>query len=67
MFLALAEGRLKLADIPARVREFVRAQNHADRNSVFNPWGHLSLDKPLNDDSDATFMDVIREDQRLWA
>ena len=66
MFIAIAEGRLRIADIPSRVQEFRLARNRADRNSVFNPWGHISLDKPLNDDSDSTFLDVIREDQRLW-
>jgi hypothetical protein len=66
MFLALTEGRLKIRDIPARVREFVTMHNRADRQSVFNPWGHLSLEKPLGEDGSLKLMDVIREDQRLW-
>lgn len=66
MFLAIAEGRLSLADIPKRIREFVQQMNRADRQSVFNPWGHLSLEKPVSEDGSLKLIDVIREDQRLW-
>jgi hypothetical protein len=66
MFVAVTEGRLKIKDVSNRVRQFAAARNRADRNSVLNPWGHLSLDKPLNGDTDSTFMDIIRDDQRLW-
>lgn len=65
MFIAVGEGRLKLRDAAARVREFVTAQNRADRMSVFNPWGHLSLDKPLfTDGGSMTLGDVVT--RGLW-
>jgi hypothetical protein len=67
MFIAVAEGRLKIADIRDRVHEFRNAHNRADRQSVFNPWGHLSLEKPLSEDGSLTLKDVLRDDQRLWS
>lgn len=63
MFVAAAEGHLKPRDAAKRVREFVTAQNRADRMSVLNPWGHLSIDKPLEGGS-MTLGDVLT--QGLW-
>ena len=66
MFIALAEGHLKITDIARRTQEFVAARNRADRNSVFSPWGSLSFDKPLSEDGSLRLVDVLRDDQKLW-
>jgi hypothetical protein len=62
MFVAVAEGRLKIADACARLGEFVKA--HRYRPRVF---GDSSLDKPLWIDSNATLLDTLASGSSgLW-
>jgi hypothetical protein len=62
MFVAVAEGRLKIADACARLGEFVKA--HRYRPRVF---GDTSLDKPLWIDSNATLLDTLASGSSgLW-
>jgi hypothetical protein len=62
MFVAVAEGRLRLSETSSRVGEFVRA--HRSRPRVL---GDYSLDKPLGDGSTMTWLDTKTEADRLWA
>lgn len=65
MILALAEGRLKKAEIEERVSDFVALVNRRERNSVTNRFGHVSLDAPIAADSETTFVETIT--RGLWA
>lgn len=65
MFIAVGEGRLKLCDAAARVREFVAAHNR--QFSAFVPviGGRMqSLDQPVYDDGPTRLIDTVT--QGLW-
>lgn len=63
MFVALAEGRLQLADATDRVGDFVKV--HRYRPRVF---GDSSLDKPVSHDSNTTLLDTLSvvSDSGYW-
>jgi hypothetical protein len=64
LFVAIAEGLLKLSDVPSRVGEFVKAQRHRPR-ALGDP--RYSLDNPIGDDSGLTWLDTKTDADRLWA
>jgi hypothetical protein len=64
MFVANAEGRLRLSDASSLIREFVRA--HRYRPRVLDD-ARYSLDNPLGDGSAMTWLDTKTEADRLWA
>jgi hypothetical protein len=64
MFLAIAEGRLTLVEARSRVCEFVKDQRRRPR--VYGD-AHFSLDAPLGDDSNMTWLDAKTDADRLWA
>jgi hypothetical protein len=63
MYVAIGEGRLKLSDVSARVGEFLKNQRWRPR-----VWGdaRYSLDNPLGDDSNTTWLDTKTDADRLW-
>lgn len=65
MFLALAEGLLKPADVSRRLQEFVRKYYRDEKNAVDSRWGHRSLDAPIGEDG-FTLMDTIA-DMGAWS
>ncbi|MBR1328834.1 hypothetical protein [Bradyrhizobium ottawaense] len=62
MFIAIAEGRLKLSEARARVGEFLKNQRYRPR--VF---GDYSLNSPIGDDDGVTWLDTKTDADRLWA
>jgi hypothetical protein len=63
MIIAIGEGRLKLSDAQSRVREFLRI--HRYRPRVFGD-ARYSLDNPIGDDSNVTWLDTKTDADRLW-
>lgn len=63
MFVAIAEGRLKLRDVSSRVLEFLAEQRRRPR--VYGE-ARFSLDNPLGDDSGMTWLDTKGDADRLW-
>jgi hypothetical protein len=63
MYVAIGEGRLKLSDARARVGEFLKDQRRRPR--VYGD-ARYSLDNPLGDDSNATWLDTKTDANRLW-
>jgi hypothetical protein len=63
MFVALGEGRLKLSEVSIRVAEFVKRQRYRPR--VFGD-ARFSLDNPVGDDSNMTWLDTKTDADRLW-
>ncbi|WP_128966113.1 hypothetical protein [Bradyrhizobium guangdongense] len=64
MFVAIGEGRLKLPDVRSRVGEFLAEQRRRPR--VYGE-ARFSLNNPLGDDSDMTWLDTKTDADRLWA
>lgn len=64
LLLLLWSGQIQPAEIPA-VGKRLLSRQYRDYDSL-SKWGHISLDKPLNGETDSTLMDIISEDQRLW-
>jgi hypothetical protein len=64
MFLAIAEGRLRLSEASSRVGEFLKDQRRRPR--VFGDL-RFSLDSPLGDEDGATWLDTKTDADRLWA
>jgi hypothetical protein len=64
MFIAVAEGRLKLSEASARVGEFLRIHRRHPR--VLGDK-MLRLDAPLGEDSNSTWLDTLSDADRLWA
>lgn len=62
MFLAVAEGRLRLSDARARVGEFLSDQRYRPR-----VYGEYSLNSPVGDDDGLTWLDTKTDADRLWA
>lgn len=65
MFLALAEGGLKLPDVQRRTPEFVRKYYRAEQHAVDSRYGHRSIYAPIGEDG-FTLMDVIA-DRGEWS
>jgi hypothetical protein len=63
MFVAIAEGRLRLLDASARVGEFLRDQRRRPR--VFGDL-RFGLDNPIGDDSGMTWLDTKTDADRRW-
>ncbi len=66
LFVAIAEGRVRLDGISNAVRGFITAYNRREKNSVQSKWGHYSLDATFSDDGDGTLLDVLSDDHKLW-
>jgi hypothetical protein len=64
MFLAIAEGRLTIAEARYRVAEFVKDQRRRPR--VYGD-AYFSLDASVGEDSDMTWLDTKTDADRLWA
>ncbi|APG11400.1 hypothetical protein BKD09_23995 [Bradyrhizobium japonicum] len=62
MFIAIAEGRLKLSDARARVGEFLSDQRYRPR-----VYGDYSLNSPIGDEDGVTWLDTKTDADRLWA
>ncbi len=63
MFIAIGEGKLKPSDCtPERAREYLRT--HRRRPNVF---GSYSLDTPIGEDGNMTWLDTKTDEDRLWA
>ncbi|MET4277382.1 hypothetical protein ABIB68_005929 [Bradyrhizobium sp. F1.2.2] len=62
MFIAIAEGRLKLSEAKARVREFLRDQRFRPR-----VYGDYSLNSPVGHEDGVTWLDTKTDADRLWA
>ncbi|MEY9539050.1 hypothetical protein ABIE85_002110 [Bradyrhizobium diazoefficiens] len=62
MFIAIAEGRLKLSEARARVGEFLANQRYRPR-----VYGDYSLNSPVGDDEGVTWLDTKTDADRLWA
>jgi hypothetical protein len=63
MFVAIAEGRLRLSEASSRVGEFLRDQRYRPR--VFGD-PRFSLDNPLGNEGGATWLDTKTDADRLW-
>jgi hypothetical protein len=62
MFVAIAEGRLRLSDARARVDEFLADQRHRPR-----AYGDYSLNSPVVDEDGVTWLDTKTDADHLWA
>lgn len=63
MFVAIAEGRLKLPDVGSRLGEFVADQRRRPR--VYGE-ARFSLDSPVGEDGEMTWLDTKTDADRLW-
>lgn len=50
LWTAVAEGRLRVSEIPARVQEFVRKYYRDEKHAVDSRWGNKSLDAAIGND-----------------
>lgn len=64
LFIAVGENRITLAEIPARVREFVAAYNRSNKHSVMSLWGNKSLDAQIFHDGPTRLGDTVTHG--LW-
>lgn len=62
MFIAIAEGRLRLSEARARVGEFLADQRYRPR-----VYGDFSLNSPIGDEDGVTWLDTKTDADRLWA
>jgi hypothetical protein len=65
MWTAVAEGRLRPADIRTSVRQFVTA--HRKMYPTTDRWSPASLDAPVYDDNPTPRIERIAEGQGLWS
>jgi hypothetical protein len=63
IFVAIGEGRLTLAQVSTRVGNFLKDQRRRPR--VFGD-ARYSLDNPVGDDSNMTWLDIKADADRLW-
>lgn len=61
MFIAIAEGRLKLSEARSRVGEFLSDQRYRPRT-----YGDYSLNSPIGDEDGKTWLDTLTDANRLW-
>jgi hypothetical protein len=63
MYVAIAEGRLRLSEASSRVGEFLRDQRYRPR--VFGD-PRFSLDNPLGEEGGTTWLDTKTDADRFW-